>query len=449
MGLLLLTEVCQFHEGGERSPLSTRRRLMLASLSPATRKLALTGEGLTIGSVSFRNGGTEMNITIANDGPPPPVGWWRYSGTVTVAGHNAPLGACGVISTVKNAWSVCRVTRVELTSDDGVDAVVQRQILYILGLLQNEVISLCLGKLRMKNADLAPCLPSLNSLSLYGCDGRIEKWLSALSTAAEIVEISDCFSLSDATFKSMPTTSVDRLVLDNTNVAASFLEHLKCRHSVRTLSLMDCRKIDTSQVGAFPQLRRLLLCRTPVASESLEGVEKCHHLQIVNLGGCQEVVDVNVLGALKQLRELFLHETSVTNAGIAALANCKRLEKLNLGGCVHVSNVNHLGRLANLLELHLWSTKVTNSGIEGLASCCSLVELVLDDCVRITDVLPLGCLQSIRWLSLIGTEVEAPGVKGLIHCEKLETLALGGTRIAHPPKLWRHEAIVEYLGNLT
>ncbi|CBZ30137.1 hypothetical protein, unknown function [Leishmania mexicana MHOM/GT/2001/U1103] len=422
---------------------------MLASLSAAARKVALMGEGLTIGSVSFRSSGTEMNVTIVSDGPPPPVGWWCYSGTVTVAAHNTPLGACGVISTLKNAWSVCRVTRVELTSDDEVDAVVQRQILDILGLLQNDVVSLCLGKLHMKNADLAPCLTSLNSLSLNGCDGEIEKWLSALSPAAEIIEISDCFSFSAATFQCMLTTAVRRLVLDNTNVAASCLEHLKCTHSVQTLSLMGCRKIDALQVSAFPELRRLLLCRTPIASESMEGIEKCRHLQIVNLGGCQEIVDVNVFGALKQLRELFLHETSVTNAGIAGLADCERLEKLNLGGCIHVSNINHLGRLVNLLELHLWSTKVTNSGIEGLASCCSLVELVLDDCVRITDVMPLGCLQSIRWISLIGTEVDARGVKGLIHCQKLETLALGGTRIAHPPKLWRHEAIVEYLENLT
>ncbi|CAG9581702.1 hypothetical protein LMJF_34_0020 [Leishmania major strain Friedlin] len=343
---------------------------------------------------------------------------------------------------------MCRVTRVELTSDDEVDDVVQREILDILCLLQNEVISLRLGKLHMKNAELAPRLPLMNSLSLDSCDGGIEKFISALSTAAEILEISDCFCLSDAMFESMPTTEVHRLVLDNTNVATSWLEHLKCTHSVQTLSLMDCCKIDALRVSAFPELRRLLLCRTPIASESLKGVEKCSHLRIVNLGGCQEIVDVNAFGALKQLRELFLHETSVTNAGIAALADCERLEKLNLGGCVHVSNVNHLGSLVNLLELHLWSTKVTNSGIEGLASCCSLMELVLDDCVRITDVLPLGCLQSIRWLSLIGTEVDARGVKGLIHCQKLETLALGGTRIAHPPKLWRHEAIVEYLENL-
>ncbi|GET92090.1 hypothetical protein, unknown function [Leishmania tarentolae] len=448
MSVPVLVEIRHFHESGERSSLWKRRQLMYACLSPAARALGLmTIEGLTIGAVLFRQEETEMNITIVKDESPPPVGWWRFSGDVTVASHNAPWCACGVISVIRNAWCACRVRRVELTSDDDVDDVVQGQVLRTLCLLENDVVSLHLGKVYIKDDQLTRFLRRLNVLSLDGCDGRIEKWMGCLSKTAEVVKISDCFCVSEATLACMPAATVRHLTLDNTNVTASHLNHLKWTDYLQTLSLMDCRKIHSLQIGAFPELRRLFLCRTPIENESLKGVESCSHLRIVNLGGCQEVNDVNVLGALKQLRELFLHGTGVTDGGIAAIASCEGLEKLNLGGCISISDVNHLGRLANLLELHLWSTRVTNAGIRGLASCCAMVELILDDCVRITDVSPLGCLQSLRWLSLIGTEVDAHGVKALIQSQKLETLALGGTRIAHPPKLWSHEAIVEYLEN--
>ncbi|KAG5467681.1 hypothetical protein LSCM4_00759 [Leishmania orientalis] len=444
----MLAEIGMFQDGGERSSFAARRGLMLASLSSVARKRALTYGGVTFGCVSFQYSGTEMNITVSKENTPPPVGWWCIAGPVTVEAHNAPLAACEVIRIIKKAWPACRVTRVELTNDEEISAVAQREVLYTLELLQNEMFSLYLGKLHVEDAAVAPCLRALHSLCLDGCDGKIELWLNGLGAAAETVEISDCFSCTDTTFASMSSTAVRRLVLDNTNVSACSVEQLKFADALQTVSLMDCRKIDSLQARCFPELRALLLGRTPITSESLEGIEKCCHLRIVNLGGCQGIVDVNAFGALKELRELFLHETSVTNIGIAALEDCEGLEKLNLGGCVHVSDVNHLGNLANLVELHLWSTKVTNAGIVGLASCFSLVELVLDDCVRITDVWPLRSLQSMRWLSLIGTEVDARGVKELIHCQRLETLALGGTRIDQPPNLWRHETIVQFLENL-
>ncbi|KAG5493770.1 hypothetical protein JKF63_01602 [Porcisia hertigi] len=448
MTLLLLAEVRRFHEGGGRTSFLQRRDLMLASLSPAARKMALITEGLSIGSVCFRNIGTEMKIEIAAEVPPVPIGWWCYTGTATVEAHNAPLGACAIISAIKTLWPMCTVTRIALAHDDEVSALAQRKILKTLNSLQNEVLSLYLGKLHSENNDFDLSLTALHTLFLEGCDGGIEKWVRALSAVTERVEITDCFSFPDTAFATNSAVALRRLVLDNTNVSVSCLGQLKCADSLQTLSLMDCRKIDTLEIGAFPELRVLLLGRTPIASESLKGAQRCVHLRIVNLGGCQGISDVNVLGALKELRELFLHETCVTNSGIAALASCERLEKINLGGCIYISDVNHLGGLPNLLELHLWNTKVTNSGISGLGLCCSLVELVLDNCIRITDVSSLRHLHSIRWLSLIGTEVDGRGVRELLHCQKLETLALGGTRIDHPPKLWRHEAIVEYLESL-
>ncbi|KAG5468091.1 hypothetical protein LSCM1_02060 [Leishmania martiniquensis] len=445
----MLTEIRAFWDVRERSSFVARRGLMLASLSPAERKVALEDDGLTIGCFSFRYTGSELCIAVSKESASPPLGWWRYSGRITVEGHNAPFGTCEVICEIKRSWPGSRVTRLELRNDEEFSAMAQGRVLDTLGALQDEALSLYLGKLHVENADPFPFFAALHSLRLDGCDGKMEAWLSALGAGVENVEITDCYAFSDTTFASMPSRALRRLVLDNTNVSAVSVKQLKCADSLHTLSLMDCRKIDVFQASDFPELRVLILSRTHITSDSLEGIERCRRLKSVNLGGCRGIVDVTPLGSLKELRELFLHETLVTNVGIAALEYCEGLEKLNLGGCVHVSDVNHLGRLGNLLELHLWSTKVTNAGIVGLSSCSSLVELVLDNCVRITDVRPLRLLQSMRWLSLIGTEVDAPGVKELIQCQSLETLALGGTRIHQPPNLWRHEAVVQFLENLT
>ncbi|KAK7196621.1 hypothetical protein NESM_000600800 [Novymonas esmeraldas] len=448
MALRFLGDVCAFHDAEASRAPARRRALMLASLSPTARAQALMTVGLALGPFTFHCSRAGMSLQISGEAPPPPVGWWQYAESVSIAACNATVPACVAVRALKSEWGRCRVTEVELTEDDEVGAVAQEHALDTLRLLRDELHSLTLSNFHIRPTDSVPRLSALRSLSLECCSGAMEKWVTALSFAAERVDICDCFSISAATFADTPAAGLARLVLDNTNVNAPWVEGVSCAASLQTLSLIDCRKIDELDIDAFPKLQRLLLGRTLISNASLAGAEKCGDLRLVNLGGCQRVTDVSALQNLAHLRELFLHETAVTNAGIAALARCARLEKLNLGGCIHVSNVNHLGCLQHLLELHLWSTKVTNAGIHGLSTCCSLVELVLDDCIRVSDVTPLASMPSIRWLSLIGTRVNVAGVKELVHCRTLETLALSGTEIPHPPKLWRQEAVATYLRGL-
>lgn len=448
MALPLLAEIGQFITGEVQTPNAARLSLMLAALSPAARRAALFSNGIQLGCFNFRRTGACLQVRITGEAAVPPVEWWPITGDVSVEAERAPQTARSFIQCSGSSWRRSTVTSLELTCDDEVLDDARRQVLQTLGGLQNTLTHLLLTRFTICADEVLPHFTRLRTLLLDGCGSCVNRWTGALGSMTERLEITDCHALTDDSLAKMPETRLHRLVLDGTNASSTCVEALPRAASLRTLSLIDCRNIDALSVGDFGELRLLLLGRTPLTSDLLKGIEKCRHLTLINLGGCRGITDLNVLGELKELRELFAHETSVTNTGILALANCDSLEKLNLGGCTRVSDVNHLGALQGLSELHLWSTKVTNAGIRQLSSCRSLTELVLDDCIKITDVTPLQHLQALRWLSLIGTSVNGNGVKELAYCAKLETLALGGTRIEQPPKLWRHDAIVQYLSSL-
>ncbi|KPA81975.1 hypothetical protein ABB37_03159 [Leptomonas pyrrhocoris] len=440
---MLLREINAFFENADQS--STRRTQMVGALSPAARHEILITSGLQFGEIRVFIDPKGIAITVTAECSVPLIGWWNYEGDVTITSSGASITACELISVVKRSWSHSRICRVELKHQDEVEVKVQEKILHSLSILRHDLVDLRLENFYLSANDALPAFNQLRSIFLTGFSGPVQSWSEALNSSAERVEICDTTAFTTESFSYLEDNTLYRLILDNTNVAVSNLDQLKCARALETLSLIDCRKINSFDAASFPELRVLLLGRTPISSDTMTGIETCRHLKLINLGGCREITDINVLGKLKEIREIFVHETNVTNDGIVGLTGCENLEKLNLGGCRHISDVNHLGCLTALKELHLWSTKVSNQGIHGLCHCSSLTELVLDDCTRITDVTSLGWLPSLRWLSLLGTEVNSDGIKELIHCRNIETLALAGTRVDRPPKLWRHEAIMEYL----
>lgn len=418
---------------------------MLSAVSPAFRGSALADPGLKLAHTQISVDSAGLNLLIRSEHLVPPLEWWNYGGHVTIESSNAPLAACAFVEMIKSSWPRSTIRSVHLHHDDEVGEEAQKAILRTLHTACGDLVELHLENYYLYPEDKPPLLPSLRTLYLSGLSGPIQSWTPILNGSVERVEIHDTAAFTPESFAFLKSNWWQRLVLDNSNVSDFNLSHLQCASQLKTLSLVDCRQIDSFDGSAFPKLRLLLLSRTPISSDLLTGMETCTHLHLINLGGCRAVTDINFLGGLKSIREIFVHETSVTNEGIMGLAECENLEKLNLGGCRNISNVNHLGRLPALKELHLWSTRVSNAGLRGLCGCASLTELILDDCTRVSDVATLGSLSSLRWLSLIGTEVTSQGIKDLIHCRSLETLALAGTRVEHPPKLWRHDAVVEYL----
>lgn len=430
---------------GRDSEASVQRSLMMAALSPVARREVLATSGMRLGKTDFFINHDGLFIRVAAEGPIPPVAWWNYEGAVSVSSNNSSVTACELIEYLKEAWVSAEICCVKMDNEDEIGEREQMCLLRTLHALSNDLVDLRLENFYLHDNDQLPFCRHLRSLVLKGFRGSLKKWSKILNSSAKQVEISDTVAFTEDSLAHIGGSMLYRLVLDNTNVTMPHLEQLKCARTLTTLSLVDCRRIDSFDAASFPKLRLLLLGRTPISSGRLTSVEECSHLRLINLGGCGAITDINVLGQLKELREVFVHETSVTNDGIAGLAECENLEKLNLGGCRFVSDVSHLGRLTALKELHLWSTRVTNAGVQGLCNCISLTELVLDDCIHITSVSPLALLPSLRWLSLIGTEVNTQGIRELIQCPNLETLALAGTRVENPPKLWQHQAIVEYL----
>jgi Leucine-rich repeat (LRR) protein len=440
---MLYGEVCSYLE--HDTPVSARRTHMMAAMSHFTRRETLNSSGLQFGPVKVFISSEGVSINVCEECSIPPIGWWNIEGPVSVSANCASLTACKLIALLKRSWCQASITRVELSHEDEVGEQVQEKIIHTLGILRDDLIDLRLGNFYLSDEGEVPDFTHLRTLLLTDFSGPIQKWSPTLNNSVERVEICDTVAFTSSSFAHLEDNIWYRLILDNTNITTSNLKQLRCTHTLKTLSLIDCRRIDSFDAAMFPELRLLLLGRTPISSDWLTGIETCRHLHLINLGGCRAITDINVLGQLKEIREIFAHETNVTNSGIAGLAACENLEKLNLGGCRNISNVNHLGCLTALKELHLWSTKVSNSGIRDLSCCSSLTELVLDDCTHITDVSSLGHLPSLRWLSLIGTEVDGHGIKELLHCRSLETLALAGTRIDKPPKLWRHATIIEFL----
>lgn len=439
----MFQEICSFFGDEE---LSNRRKLrMISALSRTARHEMLLSHGLSFGPINIQYEANSLQIHAAAECAVPPLGWWNVEGAVAVSSNSAPNTACELIALLAKDWTRAKLTKVALKHEDEVEKDAQEVIVKTLTAAADDLTDLRLENFFLTTEDALPFFPNLRNIFLTGYSGPLEKWNAVLNGSAGRVEICDTVAFTNKSFAGLTDASWYRLILDNTNVDICNLELLKCGQTLNTLSLIDCRKIDSFNAELFPELRLLLLSRTPISDDWFTGIETCTHLHLINLGGCHDITDINALGQLKELREIFAHETGVTNDGIAGLSGCENLEKLNLGGCRNVSNVNHLGSLIGLKELHLWSTKTFNDGIQGLCHCTSLTELVLDDCSRITDVAALSHLPSLRWLSLIGTEVNEHGVKELIHCGSLETLALAGTRVDNPPKLWRHEAIIEYL----
>lgn len=428
-----------------------RPSLTLAAVSPAWRFYVFAATEVTVGGLCFHNNEDALVITVRKSCPLPPIAWWPVAGRVVIRTEPTCLEVTGqLLELLKVPWSGASVAGLEVVSSEELDDVVQEALFGVLSLLRStlEVLevdylgschSLCqLSELR-----------SLRRLILNSYGGEIQLLANAVADLPlDVLEIRDCKTFLPSSKIAARQPPLRMLVLENSNVFSDTVATWPNVDFVERLNLLGCRNIDSIDTGRFPRLRALLLARSGVLMETITSLGTCSCLRVINLAGCRMIKNVNVLATLSSLEELFLHETGVTSDGIVELGRCTSLEKVNLGGCWGVTTVNCLGRLENLKELHLWNTGVTDKGIVGLRNCSSLVELVLDECAGITDVSVLGGLPNLRFLSLLQTEVDAFGIAELCRCPKLETLALAGTRVASPPKLWNHDAIIRFLQTL-
>ncbi|KAG5507123.1 hypothetical protein JKF63_05869 [Porcisia hertigi] len=326
---------------------------------------------------------------------------WQYFATM-------PLGGVGVVCTSLNAlnavpdqrvMSSLRVEGSGLTSFEPLRNFIQLQVLVLSGC--TDLVSLRgVGGVRL-----------LQRLTVERCD------------MIETVEIEECRCLRSLQFRDCPQ-----------------LTHLTGPHTCRGLA--SFRDTDESP-GGYAGLLRVSICGCPAFQRiscaatplrlaefraqctrfsSLDSLCECRHLEVIDLGGCQQVHCIEPLRRTKLLRYLDLRNTSI--AGIDALSQCRELEIVNLSGCSRLRSLDSLMRCTQLREL-----RASRTGIEtliGLRFCRVLKKVDVSGCTALRDVTALTHLSEVTHVNLSFTAVH--DISSLGYYSGLESVSLRGCR---------------------
>ncbi|WP_373499619.1 leucine-rich repeat domain-containing protein [Desulfococcus sp.] len=155
---------------------------------------------------------------------------------------------------------------------------------------------------------------------------------------------------------------------------------------------------------------------------SIEGLQHCENLQVVNFDLCYQISDFGPLAGLVKLQYLILSQTQISD--ITHLAGLVNLQKLILD-YTQISDVTPLAGLVNLQVLYLDYTQI--SDITPLAGLKSLQVLSLDS-TQISDITPLSGLVNLQSLLLYNTQIsDITPLAGLVN---LQSIFLGYTQIS-------------------
>jgi internalin A len=221
------------------------------------------------------------------------------------------------------------------------------------------------------------------------------------------------------------------LVLRELPASLGSLLHLKTLH----LGVFDPSKEGDDQADLDRVNRELA---DLVALSSLQGLQlldlsgcegvielaplaSLHGLQSLNLGGCESVTQLAPVASLQGLQILNLSGCKGLTV-FAPLADLHGLQRLRLSGCERLTDLAPLAGLQELQTLDLSSCEgVTDLTL--LASLKELQSLDLSSCARVTDLAPLAGLQGLQSLKLWGCAgvTELAPLAGL---KELQTLDL-------------------------
>ncbi|MCH8343584.1 MAG: NACHT domain-containing protein [Planctomycetes bacterium] len=291
-------------------------------------------------------------------------------------------------------------------------------------------------------SDLSPLasLTGLTSLSLRGFNNIIS--LDGLESLANLRTLNltgcKCISRPDGLADLVhlaALSSLQKLVLANTQVTDAGLEHVAALGSLQWLSLDNTKVTDAGleHLAGLTRLQTLWLDNTKVTDAGLERLAGLTGLQELSLNGTQ-VSDAGLahLAGLGSLQSLWLVGTKVTDAGLAHLAALGSFQMLSLARTqVSDAGLAHLAGLGSLQMLSLAGTKVSDAGLAHLAALGSLQKLSLEG-TQVTDtgLAHLAALGSFQMLSLARTQVSDAGLAHLAGLGSLQRLWLYGTQVS-------------------
>ncbi|SYZ62823.1 adenylate_cyclase_regulatory_protein-like_protein (plasmid) [Leishmania braziliensis MHOM/BR/75/M2904] len=177
-------------------------------------------------------------------------------------------------------------------------------------------------------------------------------------------------------------------------------------------------------LSAAPHLREFRGQCTRISS--LDALRECHRLELLDVGGCQQVHCIEALRGAKAPRYLDISNTSVAN--IDALSQCTALERVNLNGCLRLCSLGwSLAFCTELRELHASRTCIET--LIGLRLCRVLSKVNVSGCSALRGTAALAHLSQLTHLNLSFTAVN--DVSSLGYYSGLEKLRMHGcTRLS-------------------
>jgi len=242
-------------------------------------------------------------------------------------------------------------------------------------------------------------------------------------------------------------TSLEDLVLDESNVSDSDLESLAQLTRLKRLSLVRTAvtHVGLEHLAHLPHLNTLILNSSyRVTDEGLDTLAQFASLEelslldttvtlpgLITLSGQHPTLQINSPHGVLGNRKLALSGTEITDEGLLRLHNARELQGLELPSRITDRGFRHLHGLAELRFLVAAGTAITDQGLaQLLAQSPPLAELDFSLCSRLTDS-GLAQLASLPELTQLKVDYTAAGpqlLAALSQSERLELLSLDGCR---------------------
>lgn len=215
-----------------------------------------------------------------------------------------------------------------------------------------------------------------------------------------------------------------------------------CSSSLRHVILRGCTEITSEGLRDLSRCSRissLHINAYGISGEALSHMTRLSNLEVLDLGGCNELTDDTMRGMhCPLLTSLVLRRCcNITSEGLRFISEgCPSLMVLDVGFCNHIgdSGLAFLSRCRSLRHLDMvLCISVTDIGLMHLSEGCALLEhLILSSCHKITSV---GIMDLARGCpSLVHLDVGSCDItdEGLLHlsqgCTALQFLNLQSCR---------------------
>ncbi|CAJ1986096.1 adenylate cyclase regulatory protein-like protein [Leishmania donovani] len=325
----------------------------------------------------------------------------QYLAAVPPDGVGAVCTSLGAPDTIPNKAAVfsLRVEGPWLTSCDLVRRFLKLQVL---------VLCDCADLVSLRGVE---CAPLLERLTVERC-GLADTLGIDACPCLKFLQLRECPRLSHLGWSQIPNSQ--------SSLQESSGQDGGCA-ALRSVSVFRCPAFrGIGVLSASPHLREFRAQCARISS--LAALRECRRLELLDVGGCQQVCCIEALRSAKALRYLDLSNTAVSDIG--ALSQCTALERVNLNGCLRLRSLDSLECCTELRELQASRTSIET--LIGLRLCRALKKVDVSGCAALRDAAALTHLSQLTHVDLSFTAVD--DVSSLAYYNGLESVRLRGCR---------------------